>query len=220
MYSAMLMLALSAPAEQPAFHGGCDSCGRAGCGWGGGWGDGGAPAIAERAAMAFFRLTIVWPLRLGTFPARALLYPLTGRLRYFPLGASGGMWGGGCGPYGYGGQYDGANPYFAPPGTPPYPPPANPGMLPPAKRSQIEIKVPEGARLYVDGAPAPRPATEFDNTRTFQTPELPADLPQSYTFAIEFEKDGQIVQKTQTIRFRAGEPVKVDFTDAAAVTRK
>jgi uncharacterized protein (TIGR03000 family) len=199
-----MMLALSAaPAEQPAFNLGCDGCGGSG-----------APAFAERFANAFFKLVIVLPLRVGTFPARALLYPFTGRLRYFPLGAGGGMFGG-CGPYGN------ANPYFAPPGNPPYPPaPANPAVLPPAKRSQIEIKMPDGARLFVDGAPAPKPALELDGVRTFQTPELPADMPQSYTFAIEFEKDGQLVQKTQTIRFHAGEPVKVDFTDAAAVTRK
>jgi uncharacterized protein (TIGR03000 family) len=205
-----MMLALAtAPAEQPAFGFGCDGCGGSG-----------APAIAERAATAFFKLVIVLPLRLGTFPARALLYPFTGRLRYFPLGAGGGMFGG-CGPYGCGGPNDGANPYFAPPGNPPYPPsPANPAVLPPAKRSQIEIKMPESARLFVDGAPAPKPALELEGVRTFQTPELPADMPQSYTFAIEFEKDGQLVQKTQTIRFRAGEPVKVDFTDAATVTRK
>jgi uncharacterized protein (TIGR03000 family) len=216
MFSAVMMLALAtAPAEQPAFQPGCDNCGG---GIGGGFGGSGAPAIAERAATAFFKLVIVLPLRLGTFPARALLYPLTGRLRYFPLGAGGGMFGG-CGPRGCAGYpYDGANPYFTPPGNPPSP--ANPAVLPPAKRSQIEIKMPDGARLFVDGAPAPKPALELEGTHTFQTPELPADVPQSYTFAIEFEKDGQIVQKTQTIRFRAGDPVKVDFTDAAAVTRK
>ncbi|HEV3146769.1 MAG TPA: TIGR03000 domain-containing protein [Gemmataceae bacterium] len=209
MYSAVLLLALSAPAEQPSFHG-CGACG------------GGAPAFAERAAIAFFRLVVVLPLRLGTFPARALLYPLTGRLRYFPIGAGGGSWGGrmGCGPYGYGGlPYDGANPYFAPPGNPPVAPP-NPNLLPPAKRSQIEIKMPDSARLFVDGVPAPKPALEFEGVKTFQSPDLPADTTQVYTFAIEFEKDGQMIQKTQTIRFRAGEPVKVDFTDAAAVTQK
>ena len=214
MYSAIMMLALAAPAEQPAHVSGCASCAVNGCGYGHGGGfGGGAQAFGERAAMAFFRLVVVWPLRLGTFPARALLYPLTGRLRYFPLGAGGGMFAGGydCPP--------GANPYFAPPGNPPYPPP-NPNLLPPAKRSQIDIKVPEGAKLFVDGAPAPKPSFEFEGVKSFQTPDLPGDSTQFYTFAIEFEKDGQMIQKSQTVRFRAGEPVKIDFTDAAAVTRK
>jgi uncharacterized protein (TIGR03000 family) len=204
MYSAVLMFALASPAQVPV-----DSVAPNGGGLN-------PTTFPERAALAFFRLVIVWPLRLGTFPARALFYPLTGTLRYFP-GSGGGFGGGFRGGNDYFGYGDGGMYNY---GGTTIPSSTEPKLAPAGPKTSIEIKTPEGARLYVDGAPAPKPAAEVDGVQTFQAPELTKGSFHTYTFSIEIVKDGRVEQKSQTVHFKAGDSVKVDFTEPVAVTRK
>jgi len=78
--------------------------------------------------------------------------------------------------------------------------------------SAVTVTLPEKAKLYVDGVEA----ATTGGKHTFQTPELPKGKPFVYEFRAEIEKDGKAETLSQKVTFNAGEPVAVDFTDAAA----
>jgi uncharacterized protein (TIGR03000 family) len=113
--------------------------------------------------------------------------------------------------------------------TTPEPPPAKtPGKpkepelkkkagIAPQSSSLVTIRLPAGANLLVDGQPAPKTDVEKDGVKTFRTPLLAEGAIHSYTFAVEVTENDRKVTKSQLVRFRAGDPVAVDFTVAPAI---
>ncbi len=76
------------------------------------------------------------------------------------------------------------------------------------ERATITVKLPTDTVLYVDGAKNSR----TDTIREFSTPPLPTGTEFSYVMKAERMRNGQPETQTQTIHFRAGELVTVDFT--------
>lgn len=71
--------------------------------------------------------------------------------------------------------------------------------------AQISVKLPDNAKLFVNDVAC--------NVRTFNTPKLDPDREYSYTLKAEI--GGRTESKV--VRFRAGQPVTVDFTTPADV---
>jgi uncharacterized protein (TIGR03000 family) len=107
-------------------------------------------------------------------------------------------------------------PYEGPPkkGGEALPPPA----VPKQETSLINIKVPAGATLLVDGLPAAATGLEKEGVKTFRTPALPPGSIQSYTFAIVANEKGEMFGVAKVVQFRVGETVAVDFTAPAGQT--
>jgi uncharacterized protein (TIGR03000 family) len=78
--------------------------------------------------------------------------------------------------------------------------------------SPVTVTLPEKSKLFVDGVET----AATSGKHTFQTPELPKGKPFVYEFRAEVEKDGKTETVSQKVTFNAGEPIVVDFTDAAA----
>ncbi|HLW64501.1 MAG TPA: TIGR03000 domain-containing protein [Gemmataceae bacterium] len=89
------------------------------------------------------------------------------------------------------------------------PPPAVPKK---EEVSLINIKIPAGATLLVDGQPAPSTGAEKGGVKTFRTPALPPGSVQSYTFAIVANEKGEPVSRAQVVQFRVGDTITVDLT--------
>jgi len=75
--------------------------------------------------------------------------------------------------------------------------------------SSVTVIVPSDAKLIVDQV-----ANEMTGTkREFRTPELPKGREFQYNFRAEIVRDGKKEAQTQVVIFKAGEPIKIDFTD-------
>lgn len=83
----------------------------------------------------------------------------------------------------------------------------------PSAVSSIKFVLPEGAKVFVDGARQELPA----GTTEYKTPALMKGLDYAYQFRAELTKDGKKLDQTQRVVFKGGEPVTVDFSDMAAV---
>ncbi|MBY0528335.1 MAG: TIGR03000 domain-containing protein [Gemmataceae bacterium] len=70
--------------------------------------------------------------------------------------------------------------------------------------ARITVKLPESARLYINDVLCPLTSA----TRSFDTPRLDPDKDYTYTLRVEL---GQAKSETKQIRFRAGQPVNVEF---------
>jgi uncharacterized protein (TIGR03000 family) len=138
----------------------------------------------------------------------------------------GGCYGGGCygggyggyvcgGGYGYGGGcYGGGTvmPYV--PAKPmPGPGPVKPGGgkktgLDNAAPATIVVNVPADAKLMIDDYVARSTSAE----RTFVSPALPSGKEFHYTLKAEFNDNGQVRTRTETVTVRAGEVTRVNLS--------
>ena len=79
--------------------------------------------------------------------------------------------------------------------------------------SPVTIDLPEKAKLFVDGQETQATGGRHD----FRTPPLTKGKPYVYQFRAEIERNGRTEVRTQKVVFEAGDAVRVDFTEAAAV---
>jgi uncharacterized protein (TIGR03000 family) len=132
-------------------------------------------------------------------------------------------------PYAFGNSsgvlYPGAQiqPAFAPPLTKPSNPADGPRMSPdigpPAPpsagtgRSHFTVKVPADAKLLVNDVET----RQTGLSRRFHTPAtLETGKAYEYTFRAQWTENAQPVTRDRTVKFKAGDDVTVDFTEAAA----
>jgi uncharacterized protein (TIGR03000 family) len=78
-----------------------------------------------------------------------------------------------------------------------------------AKPARITVRIPEAARLYVDGVARPMTST----VRTFDTPELEPGQSYYYNFKVEVSQDGKTRSDDRRVIVQAGKDVTVDFTE-------
>jgi uncharacterized protein (TIGR03000 family) len=74
--------------------------------------------------------------------------------------------------------------------------------------AKVVVKVPEGARLTIDGEASPGSGT----VRTFETPPLPAGKSYAYEIKVEYRRGGKPVTVKRTVRLEAGKTVNLDLT--------
>lgn len=84
------------------------------------------------------------------------------------------------------------------------------GFQVPTNRALVVVNLPEGTKLYLEGALTKGEAT----LRAFITPELEAGSTYSYTLKAEVRRDGRIETHTRTVYFRAGNEIRVNFVTA------
>jgi uncharacterized protein (TIGR03000 family) len=97
-------------------------------------------------------------------------------------------------------------------------PPAAPAVAarpvaPAPVASQVTVRLPANARLYVNDDLCPLTS----DTRSFQTPQLKQEKEYSYTLRAEVERNGQTFTETRKVTFTAGKPVNVEFKEVGAV---
>lgn len=80
--------------------------------------------------------------------------------------------------------------------------------------SSITVRLPENARLYVDGIFIPLTA----NVRTFTTPRLEPGQSYYYELKAEVDEDGKPHAETRRVVVQAGKEVTVDFGALSAVS--
>jgi uncharacterized protein (TIGR03000 family) len=77
----------------------------------------------------------------------------------------------------------------------------------------INVKLPDDARLYVDGVLCPLSSGE----RTFDTPALERGKTFHYTLKAEITRSGKTVSETQVVEVEAGKQVAVEFNKLPVV---
>lgn len=82
-----------------------------------------------------------------------------------------------------------------------------------ANTVRVNVSVPmANAKVWIDGY-----ATKETGTRrVFESPALTPGSQYSYTIRAQWTQDGQPVERSQTVHFRAGEQVNVDLTKPTA----
>jgi uncharacterized protein (TIGR03000 family) len=80
--------------------------------------------------------------------------------------------------------------------------------------ARVTVKLPADARLYVDDVLCPLTS----DTRSFNTPELPAGKSYFYDLKAEVVRDGKKRVATQHVLVEAGKLVTVEFKDLPALT--
>jgi uncharacterized protein (TIGR03000 family) len=80
--------------------------------------------------------------------------------------------------------------------------------LPSEAPTLFEVKVPEGAELWVDGVKTSQTGT----TRKLTSPDLKPDQEYVYEMRAQWHDQGRVVSETHRVTFQAGDEVKVDFT--------
>jgi uncharacterized protein (TIGR03000 family) len=80
--------------------------------------------------------------------------------------------------------------------------------------SAVTVSLPPNSRLMVDGIDT----RMTGGKHTFKTPELSKGQPVSYEFRAEIERAGKMEVLTQKVSFKAGEPIAIDFIEAAERT--
>jgi uncharacterized protein (TIGR03000 family) len=80
--------------------------------------------------------------------------------------------------------------------------------------SSVTVNLPAKAKLFVDGVATPATG----GTHTFRTPELTRGKTYIYQFRAEVEREGKTEAETREVTFKGGEPVVVDFAEAAVRT--
>lgn len=81
-------------------------------------------------------------------------------------------------------------------------------------KSAVTVSLPANSKLTVDGIDT----RMTGGKHTFMTPELSKGQPVSYEFRAEFEREGKMQVLTQKVSFKAGEPVELNFVEAAERT--
>jgi uncharacterized protein (TIGR03000 family) len=82
----------------------------------------------------------------------------------------------------------------------------------PSNQAQVEVKLPAGARLFVDGEAVP-----LDKGNVFRTPALKPGRQYYYTMKAEAVRDGEKASRTERVTVAGGRTVRVDFSDLAGV---
>jgi uncharacterized protein (TIGR03000 family) len=90
---------------------------------------------------------------------------------------------------------------------------ARPATQPAPVVSQVTVRLPAHARLYVNDDPCPLTS----ETRSFQTPQLKPDKEYSYTLRVEVERQGQTFSEIKKVTFKAGKAVNVEFKEIGTV---
>jgi uncharacterized protein (TIGR03000 family) len=90
---------------------------------------------------------------------------------------------------------------------------AAPDQTAAAAPSRVTVKLPEDARLYVDGVACPLTS----GTRSFDTPKLEAGRSYYYTLKAEVVREGQTRSESKRVVVEAGKQVEVDFNVLAPV---
>jgi uncharacterized protein (TIGR03000 family) len=80
--------------------------------------------------------------------------------------------------------------------------------------SAVTVSLPPNSRLTVDGIDT----RMTGGKHTFKTPEMPKGHPVSYEFRAEIERQGKKEVLTQKVAFKAGEPIEINFIEAAERT--
>jgi uncharacterized protein (TIGR03000 family) len=80
--------------------------------------------------------------------------------------------------------------------------------LPSEAPTQFEVRVPEGAELWVDGVKTSQSGT----TRKLASPDLKPDQDYVYEMRAQWHEQGRLFTETHRVTFQAGDEVKVDFT--------
>jgi uncharacterized protein (TIGR03000 family) len=83
------------------------------------------------------------------------------------------------------------------------------------KPARVTVVLPRTGRLWVNDLPV-----HAAGTQTFDTPELEPEKVYVYTMKVEQVKFGQRVTETRRVEVRAGQAVKVDFTQPASEAPK
>lgn len=79
-------------------------------------------------------------------------------------------------------------------------------------RGTVIVRLPADARLYAEG----RALNLTSSERTFVTPALAADREYTYTFRVEYERDGEVVSQTRKTTIRPGQATTLEFADLVA----
>ena len=84
--------------------------------------------------------------------------------------------------------------------------------------TSVEVAAPEGVAVYVEGRRVPLQGGRM----TFAVPDVTEGKQYAYHFRAERARDGRVEVQQRQVTFRAGERVRVDFTqpDPAAVSRR
>jgi uncharacterized protein (TIGR03000 family) len=82
--------------------------------------------------------------------------------------------------------------------------------------ARINVRLPEGAKLTVEGQAVTLPA----GAPVFRTPKLEPNRTYYYTLTAEVVRDGQKQTLTRNVAFRAGQEVAVDFADAGQIAQR
>ncbi len=82
---------------------------------------------------------------------------------------------------------------------------------PTGRRAEITVKLPAGAKLYVDDRKSPA----ADEVTQFATPVLPDGREFAYLLKAEVVRDGRPEYQIQKVSFRAGDRLTIDFTSMA-----
>ena len=103
-------------------------------------------------------------------------------------------------------------PYQSPDGTPTYAPPSQSFYYTPASTTvdnsaTVQIHVPANARVWFDNNPTKQSGT----MRLFYTPQLDAGKPFKYSVRVQWDDNGNTMEKTKEIEVRAGQQTDVDF---------
>jgi uncharacterized protein (TIGR03000 family) len=79
--------------------------------------------------------------------------------------------------------------------------------------ARVTVRLPEDARLYVDGVSCPLTSA----TRSFSTPPLEPGKKYQYTLKAELLRDGETYADSKRITVQAGKESTVDFGDLVPV---
>jgi len=80
-------------------------------------------------------------------------------------------------------------------------------------RASVFVRLPVNGKLFVEG----RTMEVTNGERTFVTPPLPTDRDAVYAFKAEYDRNGETISVTRSIRVRAGGLARVDFTELTVV---
>lgn len=101
----------------------------------------------------------------------------------------------------------------------PIPPVPNPKLdVPPppglSTSAKLSIRLPETAKLWVDGVECPLTG----DLRSFKTPTLEPGVEYAYTLRIAVERDGTMAMQERVVQFAAGKQIDVDFGSSPSAT--
>jgi len=94
--------------------------------------------------------------------------------------------------------------------------PVHHAAAPTAAPARIVVTLPADANLKIDGNLMASNATR----RVFESPKLEAGKAFSYTFQVEYQRDGKPVVATKNVRITAGAEVNVSFGEDTAVATR
>jgi uncharacterized protein (TIGR03000 family) len=97
--------------------------------------------------------------------------------------------------------------YYSPPDSGTAPLAVSPGVDLNATKATIEVRVPAGAQLWLDGTLT----KQTGEMRTFASPPLQTGRIFSYEFRARWMQDGKPVEQTRRVDVAAGQMSKVDF---------